>query len=885
MKYFSISLIIAGLLLSGLVLDGPVEDAGAGRSASAGNKLYVDDSGGSTYTSINSAISDASPGDTIYVAPGTYGIISVGTESELAIIGNRSQGEVMLAGSVEFPPLYFYRCSNISLTGFILRGTGVTALLLESQDISLGLCRFECLASVQDAVSIRSSDRTILGSSTITSTARNGAAIRVENSRDLSVHDITVTMTGENANVLEASASQRAIMESVNGTYSGDIVVAEGSSITAIDTVVPDGNVSIDPSSTLRVEFFRRVIVREEDGTTRIQGAEMEYRRDSSSFYSTPHFGGTNQVSNEMGIYPNVPNLVQKRFSGSNTLVFVNNSMSFYFDGLDVPGEVVLMDIDAGTSDDLDVIFPDMRLPGPPENVEAKTIDHDTIEIYFDPSPSDDVDHYEIWWKNGTEWDPIWETPVAGVEVLNDLEPGALHEFGVRAVDDAGLNSTWVYVSNTTAPPIEGRFGGTVVYSGGPLNGTPAANVSMFMGGVGFNETWNDTSDSDGKFDLGIVPFRDEYLMVLTPPDVVEDSGRYSGYINISITVEFRNESELLFEIEYYEAPPRTEGFLRGKVTYLDGPLQGENATNATVLLYNSVMTEVGTFTVNGTGKYYFEDVPFGHNYTIKVVPENAVDIQGTESGYIEFEHRFDLLDDAVENPRISYFVYVPPTSGDIFGTITYDGGFRDGDPASGLEVRLYNDTDALIDAATTNETGVYGFVDVPFGSVYYLKVTPKAGDLGEEGVTTGYLPLTTDPFDHDSIINKRNFLLRFHELKHPSVRILDADGAPVPGVVVIVTVGDDTYSEVTDEDGVAEFQDLVGEYFPDGSKFKATKDGYRDIEWTDDERIPPFEKESTDDNLIFLLVLLAIILVAVAIAGYLFLRKGANKDIDELEE
>ncbi|MGA1848032.1 MAG: fibronectin type III domain-containing protein [Thermoplasmatota archaeon] len=881
MKRFVAISIIMGLLISGLFFTGPVDEVEAEEGRYLGNTLYVDDSGGSTYKSIQGAITAASPGDTIYVAPGTYGLISVGTERDLKIIGNATQGDVIVGGSIEFPPLYFYRCTNISVSGLIFRGPGVVASLLESTFITFTLDRFEDSRALTEVLDIRDGDHISLGWCSISSTSDDSFAIKLDHTDNFAVDGLHVNLSGNNAGVVRSLSSLDAVLESVSGTYTGDIVDAESSRIKTVNTIVPDGNVSIDPDSYLDVEFFRRVIVKEEDNLTRIQGTQFELMIDGSPAYRTPHFGGTNQLSNEFGIYPNVPNLVQKKFAQGNTPTYIGNTMKFYYDGLDVPGQVDLGKVNAGTNAELHVLFPDMRVPDPPENVEAETIDHDTIEITFDASPSDDVRFYEIWWKNGTDWDLIKEVYIAMEVVIDELEPGTLHEFRIRAVDDADLDSSWVYVSNTTAPPIEGRFWGTVVYSGGPLNGTAAANVSLFMGGVGFNETWNGTTDSQGKFDLGTVLFRDEYLLVLTPPDVVEDSGRYSGYINNSVTVDFQNESELSFEIDHYEAPPRTEGFLRGRVTYLDGPLQGKNSANATVLLYNSLMTEVGAFTVDETGKYHFEDVPFGYNYTIIVIPEYAVDMQGAESGYIKFEHRFDLLDDTVENPRISYFVYVPPTSGDIFGTIKYEGGFRDGDPASGLEVRLYNGTDKLVEATTTNETGFYRFGTIPFGNGYYVMVTPKAGDLGEEGVATGYLELT-HPFDHNTILNNLLLFLQFYELKHPSVKIMDADGEPVPGVVVIVTVDDDTYSEVTNEDGVAEFQDLVGEYFPDGSKFKATKDGYMDIEWTDGEEIPPFEKETEDDNLIFLFVLLAIIMVAVAIAGYLFLRKGPDRDLLE---
>ncbi|MBN1538936.1 MAG: hypothetical protein JW939_02240, partial [Candidatus Thermoplasmatota archaeon] len=145
-----------------------------------------------------------------------------------------------------------------------------------------------------------------------------------------------------------------------------------------------------------------------------------------------------------------------------------------------------------------------------------------------------------------------------------------------------------------------------------------------------------------------------------------------------------------------------------GYVTYLDGPMMGRNATNATIHIFGPDMTEIANATLNLTGLFRIEGLPVGVNYTLTAVPEFEATDGGARSGYLRSELRVNLSEDIFWDPALSYFEYVPPTAGPIFGYIRYLEGPKEGEFCEGAEVRLYNLTGELFTQTTTDLQGYY---------------------------------------------------------------------------------------------------------------------------------------------------------------------------------
>ncbi len=92
------ALILVGILLVGFTLIQPIKICKA-----SGNTIYVDDSGGANYTTIQEAVEVAEPGDTIYVYSGTYNenfeinkiLTLTGESRENTIINGAATGNIV----------------------------------------------------------------------------------------------------------------------------------------------------------------------------------------------------------------------------------------------------------------------------------------------------------------------------------------------------------------------------------------------------------------------------------------------------------------------------------------------------------------------------------------------------------------------------------------------------------------------------------------------------------------------------------------------------------------------------------------------------------------------------------------------------------------------
>lgn len=885
LKVMTVAILVLIMGFSSLLIVEPDIDLEAKAEPTRGRNLYVDDSGGSTYTYILGALNDAADGDTIYVAPGQYSLFSAYDLENVTIIGNATQGEVKVIGSVEFIPLYLKRCANISISGFSFNGSGMAAELDECSNIAFGLNQFTSQSDYyHKTIVIRDSDEIQLGWCTITTTARDSWGIDLISTDDFYASSISVSLPGDNMGVLRASDSSDTILYKVSAIYTGDLIDATSSSIRIIDTEVPDEDVVVDGNSLIDVEFHRRVVVKEEDNFTRLEGAEIEFRRDDILAYYTPHYGGSNGVSTVDGIFVGLPNMINKRFIRSSIPAYVNNSLKFYHDGLDQPAEIILFNATSDTSDELHVIFPDMRAPEPPQNVTGEAVDHDTIEIFFDPSPSEDVVLYEIQLKSGEDWIEVLNTTDPGDHFIHDLEENTTYNFRVRSVDDAGIGSIWINATNTTEVGTEGILNGTLTYVGGPLNGTVAVNVSMILSHLDINGLFTQTTDMNGSFHFKDMPFLSGYTLTYSPPNYTEIGSIIDGYVNGSVTIDLIEDTELDIEVDHYDYVKPKSGSLSGTVTYLNGPKEGENATNTLIILYNEDGEEVANFTINETGFYHFSEIPFGGDYRIHVIPENEYSYEDGVSGYRRYNLSFDLIENKEMNLSVAYLEYIPPTYGQISGTVTYDQGPKHGEPAEGAFIEILNSNGTVIKSGTTDEYGKYHLEVVPFGTGYSIRVKAFIHDEGEEGVKSGYLRQTGWEFDYETEDLIQNLILIYYEYvepDHPSVHIVDEDGEPVQDALVIVTINGTSYNATTDEYGVAIFSNINGTGFPEGSEFKATKDGFDDLEWTQGSEVPQMVEEDEDkssDTVLFFLIFVIVIILAIVI--FLILRRSI--DIEE---
>lgn len=884
--------------------------------------LYVDDDPGSSYDNIRDALDFALPGDTIVVAPGTYYENIDLSLMDLVISGNITDGEVKVVGGTGIA-LFVHDSARIAIYGINFTSTGDSAVHIErSNNITMNGCTAWSTGGMFGAMSVFQSEHIYADPiqsftpyvPTFHSEGNSNPGIFLENVHTFRGNSMNVFSWGPQAHCVHSAGlfynssitpdrfeargpgsncfelqgeTQLFLSDFFYPLYSKNFIELSTGTVDVFSSYFTDTDVWVGPTAGIWVRKNREIFVRNEDSSNAVADCEMKLTVDGEEIYKTSHFGGMDPVSDTNGAFPIPFVLLVRKYIGSSTPIPGVNHLEFRYEGGDVPVEGS-MEVDPFPTDPMYLILPDFTLPEAPRNLRAVTIDHRSIELIFDPSISEDVTHYEVWFKAGGEWEWQFNTSSAGSYPFINLDPGTEYGFMVMAVDDALLtNASEVY--GTTAPPIEGTLACIVRYNGGPLNGTFAVNAVVELTNSSGGLIGTRTVLGDGQFQFDDLLFAKNYTLTATPVDPVEPFGEISGYINLTSTFDFVKTTTLAVFIEYFEhIPPVTTGTLEGHVTYLNGPMMGRNSTNATVFLMNMDGSEFGNTTTEVNGSFMFEGVPFANNYTLKVIPEDAVVPGGQVSGYIERTIVFNFNVSMLLPLSLEYYTYIPPAEGPIHGRILYSGGPKDGEPVVMARVEVLS-RGASFAYVNTNSSGYYRFSIIGFGTNYTLRVTPPGDQLGIVDNNSGYLVSVSEAFDHSDPSGIRvDMEMEYYEyipeeppVVHPKITILDEDENPVPGVLVVVTINGTTYSAVTDENGTAVFVYLTGSDFPVGAHFKASKDGYEDIEWDQGDPVPQMSREKEDDepDLLTIVIIIVFVLIALGVILYMLSRRSEYEE------
>jgi hypothetical protein len=1017
MKYGKLTIILMLLIsaMGGLIL--VAEDGGAD-SPLAPVTRYVG-GGNSTYSTIQDAVDDANEGDTIVIYDGTYDEKQLSiTKSNLTIVGNMTSTGVKVNSSITGPDLFINGASNVTLKFINFSHDGQGARVFESDNITFIACVIWSTGGGAGGILVEESEMVLIEGDFDTFTMTkihtegdNNPALKVDDSTYVAASLAELETDGDSSDViacygdcpyvgagfamLSAMGTSSSILYSngyIDGilagimapAYSNELIEIGSGYVETLDMDVPDTDVTVGPDGIVKVVYERMIAVTDEADND-LEGVEVRVSNEFDGVvYETGHWGGSDPATDSWGETPWIPFLT-KVFNGSSTPNYGENTVSLFYSGGDIPVSRGLGNVDANTSDDLEIKMQDFTVPEEAQNVMAETISHERIDLSFEASPAVDIDHYEVWMDSGSGlvWD--FNTTIAGTFPYNGLIPDTYYSFEVVAVDDDGLTSASTQVGNTTMPPINGTIEGKVVYEGGFNDGMPAdgsivvirnatgaeiangtvnatgmyrfeevpfdagytmtvypyvyvqdggtqsgylvwswtfdhtmnmmKNISLsfydyssddihgmitYSGGpmdgmnatnatvILYNETMVEISSmtvgDDGKYLFEDVQFGSNYTLKVIPVDPAEEGGTVSGYMNGSQEFTHDGKTEKDFMLDFYAY---TADNIHGIITYTGGPMDGMNATNASVHLMNESMIELANFTVNETGMYLFEDMEFGINYTIRVVPENHVTEGGEQSGYlIHISDLFNHTGMLMLDIEIDYFQYQAPapTTGSISGMITYKDGDKAGEAIEGATVSIVNSTGGYTNT-TTNSTGHYRVVDMPFGP-YTITVFPPASDEGEVDVKSGYLAEVFDSFSLDSGDGTvKDYELTYYEYtpptQHPSVTIKDEDGNGVAGVKVTVTVDGSVYTATTDTDGKATFESFDGANFPSGAKYTAEKEGYDTLEW-EGGSVPALKEKDDggdDDSNLILYIVIAVVVLVILIVLFVLLRGRGDEE------
>jgi len=539
--------------------------------------------------------------------------------------------------------------------------------------------------------------------------------------------------------------------------------------------------VNVKDTSEVRVDNNIQFQVFYKDGITPIVNAHFMLEADGFLEYATSFYdpGSLNVTTDTDGFIG--PFGLRAGVIDATGTTWVNNTVSVYKMEA-MPHEEVLY-ADANTSYNKITFSKDIRAPVKIENVTVATVDQATLNVTWNATDEDPFLNYTIYQTdslgmNGVVVGNTTDTWFA----VGGLTHSTKYFYVVTVFDNVSLESPKSDVANgTTASPTTGTVQGTAKFGaitrGVGGGGADIEIIYVALLNATAHEIVNTTvNETDYNFSFSAILFQTN-LTVYTEPLNDTDKGAVgvsSGWMPdqsdefaLSVSNLIQTEDMVLPWYEYVPPLP----VISGKATYKNGDMDGLNATEAKVELFqhmeefNVTLNDTVTITDlidtetanNVTGNYTFIDVPVGRNYTVMVTPLAAHlgSVATKTDGYLPKETDwFNVTMDTTMNVELDWFeyVYAAPT---IMGRVMFTGGDNDPRNASGVTVELlkhtFNTTSNATETASNgtylvNETGTYTFTGV-IGGNYSITATPATEDLYVDGTQDGY-----EPFEEKAI-------------------------------------------------------------------------------------------------------------------------------------
>ncbi len=156
-----------------------------------------------------------------------------------------------------------------------------------------------------------------------------------------------------------------------------------------------------------------------------------------------------------------------------------------------------------------------------------------------------------------------------------------------------------------------------------------------------------------------------------------------------------------------------------------------------------------------------------------------------------------------------------------------------------------------------------------------------------------------------NSMVTKEDYVWSFKtktqvlDIKVKIGQFVDKDGDPIEGAKVTITLNGKTYTGTTDSNGFVEFTIPAADFAPGTVNVKATKKGYKDLEFTGTVDanglftppaggIPQMQKKETkpaEDNTMLILILVVIIVIIIIALLALAMRKKEEPEEEAAEE
>ncbi len=354
--------------------------------------------------------------------------------------------------------IMFAYCSNPNATNVDVEdGDGIR--LVNSRYTNITANVTNCLVGI-DAVY---SGDGLIEDCRIDTSARGRYGIRMLESMGTDVHDTTITTTTAPAWVLEGAD----IYECYNTTFPYTSILA-----------------NLNGGGELWAYADLTVSIQKDETLVPMDGVEMHLTEDTTPMYSTPHFGGTDPVTDSSGTIGPIT-LLDRVYKNYQVPIEHDHDLDLY---LNVDDTWTAMMYNINMSKDKLLVFEtsDIWKPGMPGNMVVTDLpDEDALEVSWDLN-SDDTVTYSLWTNMSGSWDLLdnLTSDVSTYRIDQGLVHGVDYWFALSAWDEVPLES------DRTVPAM-------VTHVDGVAPDAPTGLVASEVNGTDLTLVWDANQDLD----------------------------------------------------------------------------------------------------------------------------------------------------------------------------------------------------------------------------------------------------------------------------------------------------------------------------------------------------------------------------------------------------
>jgi parallel beta-helix repeat protein len=239
--------------------------------------------------------------------------------------------------------------------------------------------------------------------------------------------------------------------------YSYDLYTTSNGHITVVNCSFDSLSTVYEGGGTILVKNFLDIEVYFNDGTTPMEGADVEVKDGLADVYTTVNYGGVDPKTNSLGRIKTLT-AAHRYYDHSDTPSY-NVTNIRVKKTLDVTWEGTRSDVDMSTNREEVFVADDIELPDVPTNLTVRRIGtSNSLNISFDHAK--DATIYSVYTNSSGEWSLLTNiTFPLNWTIDIDLQDEMWYHYKVRSVDDFGLDSAFtplqgVYLADIT-PPME----------------------------------------------------------------------------------------------------------------------------------------------------------------------------------------------------------------------------------------------------------------------------------------------------------------------------------------------------------------------------------------------------------------------------------------------